>query len=378
MLKNTLFALLIILCFPVRCYAFDISAESACLINADSGQIIYSKNPHKRLAPASTTKMMTALVAAESGKWEETVYFSKNACSQEGTRVYLEEGDSAKLGDIICAMLLNSGNDAAVATAEYLYGSEEKFAEKMTERAKKAGAVNTSFENPSGLDGEKHFSTAYDLAVIGREVLKNPLLSEIAATKNAVFTSGNGSVTYLKNHNKMLWQYEGANGIKTGYTKKAGRCLVSSASRGGVRLIAVTMHAANDWQDHKNMLDYGFEKCTQRCVLKCGTPLCGINAGGERLALVCAKDASAVCIDGLVTDCEIRIYSVSEADLPIYENEVLGYAEIIQNGNRTDTVELIADRSVKAPEKSFFSLFADIISNFAVFFRKGIEMSEYV
>lgn len=378
MLKNILLAPIIFLCFPVSCGAFDISAESACLINADSGQVIYSKNPHKRLAPASTTKMMTALVAAESGKWEDMIYFSKNACSQEGSRVYLEEGDSARLGDIVCAMLLNSGNDAAVAAAEYVCESEEKFAEKMTERAKSIGAVNTSFENPSGLDGENHFSTAYDLALIGREVLNNPLLSDIAATKNSVFTSGKGNVTYLKNHNKMLWQYEGANGIKTGYTKKAGRCLVSSASRGGVRLIAVTMHAANDWQDHKNMLDYGFEKCTQRCVLKCGTPLCGISAGGERIALVCAGDASAVCIDGVVSDCEIRIYSVLEAALPIYENEVLGYAEIIQNGNRTDTVELVADRSVKAPEKSFFSLFTDIIANFAAFFKKGIEISEYV
>ncbi len=370
MLRYIFLALAIIVSFPQRCFALEASAKSACLISADSGQVIFAKNPHERLPMASTTKMMTALLAAESGRWEEQVYISRNACMQEGTRVYLEEGDSAALGDLVRAMLMNSGNDAAVAIAEHLGGSTEAFAAEMTARAHELGAKDTGFENPSGLDGENHLSTAYDLAIIGSAVVKNPLLAEIISTKNSTLVSASGNITYLKNHNKLLWSYNGLDGIKTGYTKKAGRCLVTSANRGGVRLVAVTLCDADDWKDHKNMLDYGFEVCKNEPVLTQGEVLTRVRVGGEPVNLVCASGAKAVSICGRVRDYEVVLHKLSDIEPPIDEREKLGYAGIVQNGREIGRVDLVAQTGVSLPEVSYWRLFFDKIAEFAGFCAK--------
>lgn len=331
---------------PSVCEAVDISAKSACLIVADSGETIYEKDCDLTLPMASTTKMMTALIAAESGKWEETVTVSVNAQNQEGSSIYLRENDRIKLSDLVCGMMLNSGNDAAVATAEHIAGSCDSFARIMTERAKELGAKNTSFQNPSGLDADNHYSTAHDLALIGSEVIRNEKLSEIIKSKEMQLTDEEGNITYLRNHNKLLWSYDGMIGIKTGFTKKSGRCLVTAAEREGVTLIAVTLSAPDDWADHKKLLDYGFDMCERRTIVEQGEELKEIEVDGERLALVAAEDIPAVNVKRKREEINLEIKCVNNLSAPVKEGEKLGVVRAVQNGKAIGETYLIAQRSI--------------------------------
>lgn len=240
--------------------ALKVSAESAVLIDADSGNVIYEYNAEKKLPMASTTKIMTALVAIENCPIEKTVTITKQAVGIEGSSIYLYEGEKLCMEDLLYALLLESANDAATAIAIEVGGSVEKFADMMNEKAKSLGLCNTSFQNPHGLDSEEHYTTAHDLAIIARAALSNPTLEKIFSTeKKTIPLNSEEGVRLLINHNKLLRMYDGTIGVKTGYTKRSGRCLVSAAERDGVRLIAVTLNAPNDWKDHTEMLDYGFE-----------------------------------------------------------------------------------------------------------------------
>lgn len=243
----------------------NISARSAVLIDSN-GAILAEKNAHERMGEASTTKIMTALVIAEAMPLDTLVTIPDEAVGVEGSSVYLCEGEILTVKELLLALLLESANDAAAALAIASAGSIDGFAEKMNERARALGLKNTNFKNPHGLYDEKHYTTAYDLAKISAEALKIPALCEIFATKKAQISSGvtkdmpNGEgKRYLHNHNKMLSLYEGAIGVKTGFTKKTGRCLVSAAERDGLTLIAVTLNAPDDWRDHALLLDYGFD-----------------------------------------------------------------------------------------------------------------------
>ena len=231
-MKKSVLAYLFIFClnFNLPVYALDISAKSACVISADTGEIIYAENEKEKLSMASTTKIMTALLAIESGRLDETVTVSANAQAQEGSSIYLRTGERIILKDLVYGLMLNSGNDAAVAIAEHMSGSEDKFAELMTKRAKELGAVNTSFKNPNGLDEQGHYTTAYDLALIAAYAMKNEEFKKTVSTKSATATLEDGEILYFSNHNKLLKMYDGAVGVKTGFTKASGRCLVSAAS----------------------------------------------------------------------------------------------------------------------------------------------------
>lgn len=240
--------------------AVDLSARAAALIDGKSGKVLFEKNKDERLPMASTTKIMTGLLACESKKMKKIVTVSPVASGTEGSSLWLEPGEKQTLENLTYGLMLRSGNDAAVAIAEYLGGSTEAFALMMNERAKKIGVQNTGFQNPNGLDAEGHFTTAYDLALISREAMKNKKFRKIVSTKNKTIPWESSEWDRsLTNHNKMLWRYEGCNGIKTGFTKKSGRCLVTSAKRGKMELICVTLNAPDDWNDHTKMLDYGFE-----------------------------------------------------------------------------------------------------------------------
>lgn len=240
--------------------AVDLSARAAALIDGKSGKVLFEKNKDERLPMASTTKIMTGLLACESKKMKKVVTVSPVASGTEGSSLWLEPGEKQTLENLTYGLMLRSGNDAAVAIAEYLGGSTEAFALMMNERAKKIGVQNTGFQNPNGLDAEGHFTTAYDLALISREAMKNKKFRKIVSTKNKTIPWESSEWDRsLTNHNKMLWRYEGCNGIKTGFTKKSGRCLVTSAKRGKTELICVTLNAPDDWNDHTKMLDYGFE-----------------------------------------------------------------------------------------------------------------------
>ena len=240
--------------------AVDLSARAAALIDGKSGKVLFEKNKDERLPMASTTKIMTGLLACESKKMKKTVTVSPVASGTEGSSLWLEPGEKQTLENLTYGLMLRSGNDAAVAIAEYLGGSIDAFALLMNERAKKIGVKNTGFKNPNGLDAEGHFTSAYDLALISREAMKNKTFRKIVSTKNKTIPWESSEWDRsLTNHNKMLWRYEGCNGIKTGFTKKSGRCLVTSAKRGKTELICVTLNAPDDWNDHTKMLDYGFE-----------------------------------------------------------------------------------------------------------------------
>ena len=236
-----------------------ISARGAVLLEASSGAVVYGHNQNTRLPMASTTKIMTALVALESLPLQTEVIIPSEAVGIEGSSIYLCEGEMLTLEQLLYALLLASANDAAVAIALAVSGSVEAFAQRMNEKAEVLGLTETHFVNPHGLDHPDHFTTALELAIITRAALDNADFKRICSTqKKTIPLHGEEGVRLLVNHNKLLSSYEGCVGVKTGFTKKTGRCLVSAAERDGVALIAVTLGDPDDWRDHKALLDYGF------------------------------------------------------------------------------------------------------------------------
>lgn len=235
------------------------SAQSAVLIRADTGDILFRQNESAKLPMASTTKIMTALVAVETLPLDTPVCVTAESVGVEGSSIYLTEGEVLTLEELLYALLLESANDAAAAIAVACAGSIQDFSALMNQKASELGLTSTHFVNPHGLDHEEHYTTAYELSLIAKAALAHESLRTIMSTQKATVSHhGEDGVRLLVNHNKLLRSYEGAIGVKTGFTKKSGRCLVSAAERDGLTLIAVTLHAPDDWKDHTAMLDYGF------------------------------------------------------------------------------------------------------------------------
>ena len=254
-------------CVPTRAMPTEIrpsappsvSARSAVLLNAEDGSVYFAHNADERLGMASTTKLMTALVVAEHCSPDALVTIAPEAVGIEGSSIYLIAGETLTVKELLYALLLSSANDAATALAIHTAGSVDAFCREMNARAAAMNLPNTHFTNPHGMYHEEHYTTARELAWIAAEVLKNPLLREIVSTyKHTIPHDGIPDRRLLVNHNKLLRSYEGAIGMKTGFTKKTGRTLVSAAERGGLTLIAVTLNAPDDWRDHTAMLDWGF------------------------------------------------------------------------------------------------------------------------
>lgn len=240
---------------PVNAGAVSTSAQAAILMEAGSGRVLYAQNELEPRSIASITKLVTALTAVELCPDVDTpVTVDPAAVGVEGSSMYLAAGEVLSLGDLLYGLLLRSGNDAATAIAIFCAGDVESFAREMNRVAQALGMTRSHFVNPSGLEAEGHYSCAYDMALCAQAFLANPLLREIAATKTVAL-----GVRVIQNHNKLLWSYEGCVGLKTGFTKKAGRTLVSAATRGGTTLIAVTLNDGDDWRDHTALLDYGFD-----------------------------------------------------------------------------------------------------------------------
>ena len=236
-----------------------VSAESAVVLNAYTGEILYSKNPYEKRGMASTTKIMTSLVALEYGNLTDTVKAKLSDVTVEGTSIGLKDGDEVSLEPLVAGMLLESGNDAANVTATMIAGSKEKFSQLMNKKAKELGMLSTNFKNPSGLTPEGHYSTAYDMALLASRAIKNQKFRELCSTRS--YKATYGTPQYQRtfyNHNKFLSVFDGALGIKTGFTKASGRCLVTAAERDGVTLVAVTLNARDDWNDHVKMMEYAF------------------------------------------------------------------------------------------------------------------------
>lgn len=241
--------------FPCQSLAIGTSATSAILMDADSGRVLYEQNADTRMLIASTTKILTALIAIEEGTLSDPVTVSRNAAGTEGSAMYLQAGEQLTLETLLYGLMLCSGNDAAVAVAEHISGNCESFAARMNARAAELGMENSSFANPNGLDDKKHYSTAQDMARLACAAMENETLVRIASTQSITI----GGRT-MSNHNKLLRTQDGCLGLKTGYTRAAGRTLVSCAEKNGQRLVAVTLQDGNDWADHQALYEYGFSQ----------------------------------------------------------------------------------------------------------------------
>ena len=303
-------------------------------MDADSGRVLYESNARQRRLIASTTKLMTALVALESGhRLDEVVTIDPKWAGAEGSSIYLKPGEQVRLETLLYGMLLRSGNDAALAVAGFCAGSVEAFVERMNRKAAELGMSDTHFENPNGLDGEAHYSSAYDMALLARACLKNETLANMVSAKSVTMEGRT-----FTNHNKLLWLEEGCVGLKTGYTEAAGRTLVSAARRDGMTLICVTLCDPDDWRDHQALFDFGFSGYTRVSlaeegqILRLGLPgsddrydgnirrhghvrcrLCGAVADIPPVAVGEPEDtagyvleACAVAYCGLCPDCQRR------------------------------------------------------------------------
>ncbi|RKD25660.1 hypothetical protein BEP19_01585 [Ammoniphilus oxalaticus] len=340
-----------------------VSAQAAVLIDVDSGRILYDKRGNERMRVASLTKIMTAIVAIEQGDLSEIVSTPEYAVGTEGSSIYLRPGEKLSLEHLLYGLMLRSGNDVAVSIADHIGGSLEGFARLMNEKAEYIGLSGTHFTNPHGLDdSDNHYSTAADLAKLTAYSLKNPAFQTIAETK--VINIPNEGYDWdrkLLNKNKMLHLYKGSDGVKTGYTKLAGRCLVSSATRDGRQLAVVTLNAPNDWEDHTNLLNYGFQQFTE---------------------------VKLVNQDDPIKDEESPLYPINSFSYPLKEEErdhirqevkkesnlkqllpggVIGYLHLYLGDQLIGKIGLVKERveiepsSAETSSNSFFSLFKALI-----------------
>jgi D-alanyl-D-alanine carboxypeptidase/D-alanyl-D-alanine carboxypeptidase (penicillin-binding protein 5/6) len=335
-----------------------ISAASAALYEPETDSFIYLKEANKRLGMASTTKIMTALLALEMLPHDEIISVDGRACGIEGSSVYLEEGEELSAKDLVYALLLQSANDAAAALAYRISNSIEAFADLMNERAYSLGLENTNFTNPHGLDSENHYTTAHDLAIITAEALNNQTFREIASTYKKEIVSSE-KTRICVNHNKLLKSYEGCIGIKTGYTKKCGRCLVSAAERDGLTLISVTINAPDDWRDHTEMLNYGYSLLEARVLAKAEQYTYKIPVLGGKDEFVTVSNENAVKMilpkNSASIKSEVRLSRYICA--PVNKGDILGTVVFTLDNKEIARVCLTAKETVTKQKKSGFNPF---------------------
>ena len=321
----------------------SLSAQSAILMEAESGTVVCEKNAHTRLPMASTTKIMTALVALELAAPDTVIAVDGRAVGTEGSSIYLCKGETLTLEELLYALMLESANDAAVAIAIGICGSVEAFANAMNAKASRLGLSNTHFSNPHGLDADEHYTTAYDLACIAKEALKIPLFKTIVSTRKITIPHQNtDGVRLLINHNKMLRQYDGCIGVKTGYTQKSGRCLVSAAERDGVTMIAVTLHSPDDWSDHTKLLDYGFANYRAVALCPADYQFCLPVVGGkEPYVVLGVEQALSVALPVGAGVIEQTVECQRFAFAPINVGDECAYMLFYCDTNNDGTAELI-------------------------------------
>lgn len=324
-MKRALALLMILTLFCPVCRAEGaappaISAESAILMDAGTGRVLYEKDAHSRRLIASTTKLMTALVALESTPHLDKVITVKPEYQAEGSSMYLKVGEELTLEDLLYGLLLASGNDAALAIAGGCAGEVETFVGWMNEWAAELGMEDSHFANPNGLDDEEHYSTAYDMALLAQAALKNETLRQMVATRS-ITVAGRS----LTNHNKLLWQYEGCMGMKTGYTEAAGRTLVSCAVQNGQTLICVTLKDRDDWNDHAALFDYGFRNWSAHTLAREGKVFRAIPVTGSLIPQVEVETAADVSYPlGFQERVRARITLPKEVEAPVQRGDIAG------------------------------------------------------
>lgn len=339
---------------------FSISADSAAVYIPEADRFIYLKNENERRGMASTTKIMTALIALETLDEDEMITVGSESCGIDGSSLYLRPGEVMNSLDLIYALLLQSANDAACALAHRIAGSIEEFAHLMNQKAEELGLFETHFTNPHGLDDKEHYTTARDLAILSGAALKNERLKEIASTRRReVLISGEPRI--LVNHNKLLRLYNGCIGLKTGYTKKCGRCLASAAEKDGLRVISVTLDAPDDWRDHKMLLDMAYDRYECRTLCERGDFLniVPILNGNAEYTRVSAKNDVKAIVEKRAPEIETSIRLSGYFSAPVYKNEVLGTVIFTDNGREVARVDLVSEENIFTPQRKnkFFSLF---------------------
>ncbi len=344
--------------------AVDVSAPSAVLIDARTGKILYEKNSHQRRAPASTTKIMTAIIVLEHGNLADVVKVSTRAKERAAgeSSAWLEVGEVQTLENILYAILVKSANDAAVAAAEHVSGSVEKFVAEMNKKAQELGLHDTHFSNPHGFYGEKHYTSAYDLSMMARyAMLHFPRFADIVKTKKKMIPWANHPWNrVLINHNKLLWRYAYADGVKTGTTNQAGHCLVASATKNGWQLISVVMKSANTYADSQALFEYGFNHFKPRTLVEKDAPVKKLSfffgapaslqvVAGEKFHEVLERRGGG----GNVTQKTV----LKKLSLPVKKGDEVGKLEFYSAGALLGTVPLIATADVNKNWKKMSAVY---------------------
>lgn len=350
-LKKIAVILVLILVFAVPVKAeggLSVSAKAAVLINGENGEVVFSKNCDKKMPMASTTKIMTALLLCEYGNLEKEITVTPEMVRVEGSSMGLLAGDKVTLHDLLYGLMLASGNDAANVIAFTIGGSLQGFVDKMNEKARELDLESTHFETPSGLDGDSHYTTAYELAMLTKYAMQNEEFLKAVSSKSATLNYGNPPYRRtLTNHNKLLKMYDGVIGVKTGFTKKSGRCLVSAAKRDGKFLIAVSLNAPSDWQDHKTMLSYGFSAIKQTnfspFINRYNVAI--VNGNTDSLSV----DIESFTVNSLDTeDITCKIYLPRFLYAPIKKGEEIGKAVYMQGDKILSVKPILSKKEIKS------------------------------
>ena len=359
--------------FSVSANAVDetisVSAQSAVLYCANNDTVLFEKNSTQQMSMASTTKILTTLITLENSEAnDKEVTFTKDMIA-EGSSMYLKEGYKLHLSDLATGMMTVSGNDAANAAAIAIAGSTEEFAKLMNAKAQQIGMVSSSFVTPSGLDDENHYSTALDMAKLMAYAMTNQSFAELTAKKTAkvdFINPDDMSITY-GNHNRLLSLYEYCNGGKTGFTKKSGRCLVTSAEKDGVKLIAVTLNAPDDWNDHINMYNYGFSKVTAVTDVDKDYTVKADVVGGNKNSVTIKPVKSIDYVKPTDSNSEITRKVIIDSFLyaPLEKGEVVGTAQYYLDNKLLCEVPLVTTASVeyKTVDKGFWGNIAEFFKN---------------
>ena len=370
-MKGKIFLLIIVLIFGLNNYAVAnsfVTAESAILIDAQTGQILYQKNIYQPRPPASTTKIMTGILAIEIGNLTDEVTASLEAAHEGGSSIYLSPGEKLTLEELIYGLLVKSGNDAAVAIAQHIGGSVENFAQMMNFKARQIGAKNTNFQNPNGLPQKGHLTTAYDLAQITRYALKNDFFAGVVSTpKKRISWPEHSWDRILKNTNKLLTRCDFVTGVKTGYTRAAGRCLVASAKKDNREVISVVLKSNQMWEDSLKLLNYGFDNFNKKTVIKKGEIVDQVEVANEKLNLKAAENFSRIVSEKDKVDLQQKIKYKDSLELPVLKGEKLG--EVIfynQNEEMIDKIDLLAERKIELAKGSRF--WQEILTRIQIYF----------
>ncbi|MCL6519417.1 MAG: D-alanyl-D-alanine carboxypeptidase [Armatimonadetes bacterium] len=328
-----------------------VTAESALLVDATSGKVLYEKRCRVRRPPASLTKIMTAILILEHGNLDDVVTASKHACNTPYGSLHLKPGEKLTLRDLLRAILMRSANDGAVCAAEHIAGSERKFVAMMNKKAKEIGAISTHFANPHGLHDPSHYSTAYDIALIARHAIRYPEFNAIVQKKQArIERSINSLDVTLKNTAKFLSKFEGADGIKTGYTKEAGHCFVGSATRNDWRLIAVVLKSKDTWTDTAVLLNYGFKYFRQIAFAKENEVVTTIAVSGgkqEKVDLVASAPLAVVVKKSDKVESKVDLDAPKKVSAPVKKGEKIGTITAWVNGKKLGSVDLCAATEVE-------------------------------